>query len=257
MSAILENVTKVVHHQQDELLRVNRLKDAFFAKMSHELRTPLTAIVGFSEMLTEEDVAPLSRQQREYLGVIASAGQHLLSLTNDLLDLSKIEAEMMELRLEPTDARELVTGAVAIIHNQARKKRLRLKTTVPRRVAPLQADARKVKQVLYNLLANAAKFTPAGGLLEVRLEDDVHEVRFEVGDTGPGISEPDQVRLFEPFVQLGNADPDGLQGTGLGLALVKQLVELHGGRVWLDSQPGEGSTFGFAIPRLEADVEVP
>jgi two-component system, sensor histidine kinase len=253
MALILKDVTEVVNHQRAELLRLSRLKDEFFAKMSHELRTPLAAIIGFSELLGDDDYAPpLTPEQRAYLQIISTAGQHLLALTNDLLDLSKIEAEMMELRLELVDVRDVVKDALAIIKSQAQSKKLDLRERLPERIAPLHADARKVKQVLYNLLSNAAKYTPAGGSIEITVEDDLHEVRVEVSDTGPGISPEDQRRLFQPFTQLENAAASEFGGTGLGLTLVKQLVELHGGRVWLRSRLGEGATFGFSVPRSES-----
>ena len=254
MEVMLENVTGVVNHQRDELLRLNRIKDEFVAKLSHEIRTPLTAIIGFSGLLSDSAYAPhLAPEQHEYLRIITAAGQHLLTLTNDLFDLSKLEAEMMRLHLGSVVVEEIVEDAVGIVRNQARKKRLDLRTNLPDRVMPLRADARKVKQVLYNILSNAVKYTPAGGSIELAVEDRPHEVRFEVRDTGPGISREDQARLFQPFIQLENAASSDFAGTGLGLALVKQLVELHGRRVWLDSCLGEGATFGFSLPRLEPE----
>lgn len=252
MAVMLDNVTRVVNHQSDELLRINRLKDEFFAKMSHEIRTPLATILGFSELLGDDEYTPLlTPEQHEYLRIITSASQHLLNLTNDLLDLAKIEAEMMELRLEFIDAKEVAQDALEIVGHQAHKKKLNLRTDLPAQIAPLKADAHKVKQVLYNLLSNAAKYTPVGGSIEVSVEDDLHEVRFEVRDNGPGISREDQARLFQPFTQLENAATNEFTGTGLGLVLVKELVELHGGRVWLTSCLGEGATFGFSLPRTE------
>lgn len=250
---MLGNITQVVRHQQDELLRVSRLKDEFVAKMSHELRTPLAAIVGFSELLREdEDVPLLTPEQQGYLEIIRSASQHLLALTDDLLDLSKLEAEMMALRPDTLQLGALIADAAEVIGVQLRRKGLQLSVRLPEGLAPLTADALKVKQVLYNLLSNAVKYTPAGGSIDLTVEDARDEVRLEVRDSGPGISEADQARLFRPFIQLHNAAESEFSGTGLGLVLVKQLVELHGGRVWLRSRLGEGATFGFSLPRVSA-----
>jgi signal transduction histidine kinase len=250
ITTILDNITKVVRHQQDELLRVNRLKDEFYARMSHELRTPLTAIIGFSEILKEDDEEPLDQRKRDYVEVISAAGRHLLALTNDLLDLSKIEAEMMETNLEVVDVPLIIKDACSIVESQARQKRLSLTTSFTP-TKPLRVDARKLRQILYNLLMNAVKYTPAGGSIDLRVEEDPYEVRFEVRDTGVGINDKDKERLFQPFIQLENSPDSEFQGTGLGLALVKQLVELHRGKLWVDSQAGVGSTFGFSIPRIE------
>lgn len=240
----------VLEGQNAELARMSELKDEFIAKMSHELRTPLTAIIGFAELLHDESyVGPISSQQREYVGIILSASGHLLTLINDLLDLSKIEAGMMQLEPELVDLRGAVANALSIIDREARKKALNVQARLPATLPPLSADARKVRQILYNLLSNAVKYTPEAGHVELVVIDGSQEVRIEIRDNGPGIAPEDRQRLFQPFVQLDNAADSPIEGTGLGLALTKQLVELHGGRVWLHSQVGRGSTFGFSLPR--------
>lgn len=242
----------VLEHQNAELARVAQLKDEFVAKMSHELRTPLTAVIGFSELLRDESyVGPITPKQRDYVDIILDASAHLLTLINDLLDLSKIEAGMMILEPSPVDLRDAVANALTIIDGEARKKALQLEARLPAQLPLLSADARKVRQILYNLLSNAVKYTPSAGRVQLVVYDDGREVRIEVRDSGPGIPQEDQARLFQPFVQLKNPEAEAYEGTGLGLALTKQLVELHGGRVWLHSRVGLGSTFGFSLPRLE------
>ncbi len=244
---------EVLEEKNAELEHANAHKDDFIAKMSHEFRTPLTAIIGFSELLKDDargaGDARNIRQQLDYLDLILDSGHHILSLVNDLLDMSKIRVGMMELQPEPVDFVRLATEALRVVETAAEKKNLRVSVGTPEQSLWLEADARKVKQILYNLLANAVKFTPAGGQVRLTVTEDDSEVRAEVADTGPGIAPADQQRLFRAFVQLRDPGADGYHGTGLGLALTKQLAELHGGRVWLRSEVGRGSTFGFALPR--------
>lgn len=243
---------EVLEQKNAELERANAHKDDFIAKMSHEFRTPLTAIIGFSELLKDDARgtadARNTRQQLEYLDLILDSGHHILSLVNDLLDMSKIRVGMMELQPEPVDFVRLATEALRVVEHAAERKDLRLSVSTPQSSLRLEADARKVKQILYNLLANAVKFTPAGGQVQLVIAEDEREVRTEVTDTGPGIAPRDQERLFRAFVQLRDPGAEGYHGTGLGLTLTKQLAELHGGRVWLRSEVGRGSTFGFALP---------
>jgi len=246
---VLLGYQRTLEQQNVELERASRLKSDFLANMSHELRTPLTAVLGFSELLKEELFGPLNDKQRAYAADIFEAGSHLLALINDLLDLSKIEAGKMELERGPVSLPEAVADALAVLEGQVRKKELHLDAELPPTMAPLSADARKVRQILYNLLSNAVKFTPAEGSVQLLVQDGEGEVRVEVRDTGPGIPEEDQGRLFEAFTRLDSPVTRQVGGTGLGLALTKRLVELHGGRVWLRSRVGEGSTFGFSLPR--------
>jgi PAS domain S-box-containing protein len=240
----------ILEYQKRELAEANHLKSEFLAKVSHELRTPLTAIIGFSALLKDEDFSGvLNSGQREHIAFIVEASEHLYALINDLLDLSKIEAGMMELQQSPIDLSDVVTNALSMVSVEAQKKALHLSIEVPDGIAPVRADIRKVKQILYNLLSNAVKYTPAEGSIKLIVKDGMSDVRVEVGDTGPGITQKDQKRLFKPFVQLKNSVTEAHEGTGLGLALTKELVELHGGKLWLHSRIGRGSTFGFSLPR--------
>ncbi|HEX7021478.1 MAG TPA: HAMP domain-containing sensor histidine kinase, partial [Trueperaceae bacterium] len=187
-------------------------------------------------------------RQRQYLGDINAAGRRLLAVVNDVLDLSRIEAGHAELNLESLDVGNLVRSALAIFGQRASDKDLRLTAQLPEGVALLLADERKLKQMLYNYLDNAVKFTPEGGSVWVRVEDAEGELHFEVQDNGLGIARADLPKLFRPFAPLDGSASRRFEGTGLGLSLVKLLAELHGGRVWVKSEPGRGSTFGFSVP---------
>ncbi|MDZ7705116.1 MAG: ATP-binding protein [Trueperaceae bacterium] len=231
------------------IAEASRRKSEFLATMSHELRTPLTSILGFSEVLIEGFFGPLNDKQRAYLGDILTSGQHLLSLINDVLDLSKIEAGRLELEPETLSATDIARGSLGVVQERAQKHDLSLRTELPDTPATLVADPRKLKQMLYNYLSNAVKFTPKGGSIVLHVEDAADEVRFEVTDTGIGIAPEDHAKLFRAFSQVDSSLTRNYEGTGLGLSLVKQLAELHGGRVWVRSVFGEGSTFGFALPK--------
>jgi len=215
--------------------------------MSHELRTPLNAIIGFSEVLTERMFGELNEKQDEYLRDIYASGQHLLSLINDILDLSKIEAGRMELEADDFDLPSAIDNALILVRERATRRGITLGRTIDEQVGMLRGDERKVKQVLLNLLSNALKFTPEGGRIDVRAvaHDEVAEV--SVTDTGVGIAPEDQEAVFEEFRQVGTADKK-VEGTGLGLALSRKFIELHGGRIWVKSQVGQGSTFTFTLP---------
>jgi two-component system, NtrC family, sensor kinase len=224
-------------------------KSEFLANMSHELRTPLNAIIGFSEVLGERMFGELNEKQEEYLKDIHASGQHLLSLINDILDLSKIEAGRME--LEPTDFNLPTTldNALTLVRERAGRRGIALGLTVDERLELIRADERKVRQVMLNLLSNAIKFTPEGGRIEVRAVPVDRMVEISVSDTGAGIAPEDQEAIFEEFRQVGTAAKK-VEGTGLGLALSRKFVELHGGRIWVKSEVGAGSTFTFTIPML-------
>ena len=224
-----------------------RAKSEFLANMSHELRTPLTAIIGFSEVLLREMAGPLNERQKEYARDIYESGEHLLSLINDILDLSKVEAGRLELEPEKFDIEGLIDESLMFFKEKALKHNIRVSKTTAG-AGELYADRRKVKQVIVNLLSNAFKFTPDGGSIKVEVERTGSEVIFSVEDTGPGISQEDQKRLFQPFVQLQSPLTKKVKGTGLGLHLSKRLVELHGGRIWVESTTGKGSRFSFSIP---------
>jgi signal transduction histidine kinase len=230
-----------------ELEVASRHKSEFLANMSHELRTPLNAIIGFSEVLTERMFGELNEKQDEYLHDIYASGQHLLSLINDILDLSKIEAGRMELEPVDFDLPGAIDNALTLVRERAGRRGITLGRAIDERVSAIRADERKVKQVLLNLLSNALKFTPEGGRIDVRAAVNDGMVEVSVADTGVGIAPEDQEAVFEEFRQVGTADKK-VEGTGLGLALSRKFIELHGGRIWVKSQVGTGSTFTFTIP---------
>jgi len=230
-----------------QLEAASRHKSEFLANMSHELRTPLNAIIGFSEVLNERMFGELNEKQEEYLKDIYSSGQHLLSLINDILDLSKIEAGRMELEVTDFDLPAAIDNALILVRERASRRGITLGRAIDDRVGMIRGDERKVKQVLLNLLSNALKFTPEGGRIDVRatLTDGMAEI--SVADTGVGIAPEDQEAIFEEFRQVGTSDKK-VEGTGLGLALSRKFIELHGGRIWVQSQPAKGSTFSFTLP---------
>jgi len=230
-----------------QLEAASRHKSEFLANMSHELRTPLNAIIGFSEVLTERMFGELNEKQDEYLKDIYASGQHLLSLINDILDLSKIEAGRMELEATDFDLPSAIDNALILVRERATRRGITLGHSVDERLGSIRGDERKVKQVLLNLLSNALKFTPQGGRIDVSagVHDEVAEV--SVTDTGVGIAPEDQEAVFEEFRQVGTADKK-IEGTGLGLALSRKFIELHGGRIWVTSAVGVGSTFTFTLP---------
>jgi signal transduction histidine kinase len=225
----------------------NRNKSVFLANMSHELRTPLNAIIGFSEVLLQRMFGDINPKQEEYLKDVLLSGQHLLALINDILDLSKVEAGRME--LEPTTfaVAPLIDGSVLMIRERAAKHAITLAVQVDPNVGEIDADERKLRQVLFNLLSNAVKFTPERGRIEVAAARMNGEVRVSVKDNGIGIALADQARIFEKFEQAESGRRQEAS-TGLGLALAKSFVELHGGRLWVESAPGVGSTFTFSVP---------
>jgi len=222
-------------------------KSEFLANMSHELRTPLNAIIGFSEVLGERMFGELNEKQDEYLKDIHASGQHLLSLINDILDLSKIEAGRIKLELTDFNLPATLDNALTLVLERAGRRGIALGLTVDERLEQIRADERKVRQVVLNLLSNAIKFTPEGGRIEVRAVPVDAMVEISVRDTGVGIAPEDQEAIFEEFRQVGTAAKK-VEGTGLGLALSRKFVELHGGRIWVQSQVGVGSTFTFSIP---------
>jgi signal transduction histidine kinase len=233
----------------------NRLKSEFLANMSHELRTPLNAIIGFSEIMHDGRVGPVSAAHKEYLGDILAAARHLLQLINDVLDLSKIEAGKMEFRPEPVDLDRLVAEVRAIVQGYSVRKRIELQLDVDASLTDVVTDPRVLKQVLYNYLSNAIKFTNDGGqvMLRVRAEPPEH-FRVEVEDTGIGIAAEDIGKLFNEFQQIDGGRSKRYPGTGLGLALTKRLVEAQGGEVGVTSTVGKGSVFFAVLPRSGGDV---
>jgi signal transduction histidine kinase len=280
--------------QQHEIAEANqrleqasRTKSDFLANMSHELRTPLNAVIGFSEILQDEMFGTLNKRQQEYVKNILDSGEHLLELIDDILDLSKVEAGKMDLDLRKVSVKEGLNASLSMLKEKAMKHGIKLDCEIaPEADIEIEADERKLKQILYNLLSNAVKFTPEGGSVCVaarrvrssecgvkpppqpplgkggieggvvsELNTDLLEI--SVADTGVGIKPEDIPKLFNEFTQLENAYTKQHEGTGLGLALTKRLVELHGGRIWVESEPGKGSTFTFTMPVRQARLPIP
>ena len=257
------------------------MKSEFLANMSHELRTPLNAIIGFSEVLRDGLVGDMTDQQREFIGDICGSGKHLLSLINDILDLSKVEAGKMTLDLEPVEVSSFLESSLSIIREKASARRIRVVMDEAPGVGTIQADARKVKQILYNLLSNAVKFTNEGGEVTLRacrvpravvgapsagwhgrsvaLADNEFSdfLEISVTDSGIGISGEGLARLFQPFSQVDSGLARKFEGTGLGLAMVKLLAELHGGTVAVASAVGRGSRFTVWLPVRTVDNGAP
>jgi len=233
-----------------ELARANRLKDEFLASMSHELRTPLNAILGLCEAMQEQIYGRLNEKQLTTLSSIDESGRHLLELINDILDLSKIEAGKLTLEIVPVAVEPVCQGSLRLINHLAQKKRLKISSTIDSAATVINVDERRLKQILVNLLSNAVKFTPEGGAigLEVVGEAEQGKMQFTIWDIGIGISSDDIARLFQPFVQLDAGLARQYPGTGLGLALVRRLVDLHNGGIAVESEPGKGSRFTVSLP---------
>ncbi|MFP4519708.1 MAG: ATP-binding protein [Oceanicaulis sp.] len=247
-----ERVQELAQNYEQEKIRAeeaNRSKSEFLANMSHELRTPLNAINGFSEIMAGEMFGPLGDDRyKDYVGDILSSGQHLLSLINDILDMSKIEAGKMQLQPEPIEPSDLIEQCVRIMRARAEEKEISLEVEADR-LPSIEADPRALKQVMLNLMSNAVKFTPDGGTVIVRGFDAADGVVLQVADTGIGISQEDLPRVGRPFEQIENQHSKKHQGSGLGLALSKSLVEMHGGSLRIDSVLGKGTTMSFSLPR--------
>ncbi len=233
-----------------ELSRAARLKDEFLASMSHELRTPLNAVLGMSEALQEEIYGPLNEKQKKALTSVEESGRHLLALINDILDLSKVEAGKLHLEIGPVPVEEVCQASLRFIRQEALKKRIRISSSFDGSVTTIMADMRRLKQILVNLLSNAVKFTPEGGKigLEVEGDDAQNAIHFTVWDTGIGIPREKMSNLFQSFVQLDSKLSRRYSGTGLGLALVRRMTEIHGGSVSLESEEGQGSRFTVSMP---------
>jgi signal transduction histidine kinase len=243
-----------VNRMNDELQRLyrevetaSRHKSEFLANMSHELRTPLNAIIGFSQVLRDGLFGDVNAKQKEYLEDILSSGNHLLALINDVLDLSKVEAGQVQLELAPFSIEDALERGVSMVREQATKNGVEVTLHANGGVDVVTGDERRIRQVIFNLLSNAVKFTSAGGLVDVSASRANGEVRVSVADTGPGIARDDLERIFEEFQQT-DAGARQHEGTGLGLALSRRFVEMHGGRIWCDSEVGKGSTFVFTLP---------
>jgi signal transduction histidine kinase len=251
-AALRQNATllRELERKSRDLEAASQHKSEFLATMSHELRTPLNAIIGFSEVLRERMFGELNDRQAEYLEDIHVSGRHLLTLIDDILDLAKVESGRMELELDDVDVGECLETGFMMVRGRAKRRGVRLEMDVEPGLDQVPADGRKLKQVVFNLLANAVRFTPEGGLVEASARRVEGELRIAVRDSGPGIAAEDQERIFETFQQAGNGG--AREGSGLGLALSRAFAELHGGRLWVESRLGEGSTFVLALPLVPA-----
>ena len=248
----LKKSNRLLEATTQEAEAANRAKSQFLANMSHELRTPLNHIIGFTEVVREERVGKLDDTQKEYLGDVLESSRHLLSLINDILDMSKIEAGKMELQPSGVDVETVIQQGIRMVHERAEDHGINVSATNASAVRTIVADSRKLKQILYNLLSNAVKFTPDGGgvALEVT-ERDADSLLFSVADTGIGIEKGHFEKIFHPFDQVNTTASREYTGSGLGLSITRSMVELHGGSIWLESDgPGKGTTFYFSIPRV-------
>jgi len=273
----LKLIEQALQQKNVELEAASRMKSEFLANMSHELRTPLNAIMGFSEVLRDGLLGEMSDKQRKFIGDIFNSGTHLLSLINDILDLSKVEAGKMTLDLESVELSPLLANSFNIVREKAASRHVRLELDAAEELGVIQADARKVKQILYNLLSNAVKFTNEDGQVTLRARRVLHDgvgrrssswigrsfpvagdefaefLEMSVTDSGIGISREGLERLFQPFSQIDSGLARKFGGAGLGLAMVKRLAELHGGTVAVESAVGEGSCFTVWLPLRAPD----
>jgi len=256
LRALREEYLRELELRNEEIERANRMKSEFMANMSHELRTPLHTIIGFSELLGEEVKGPLNTDQKRYVGHIHKDGQHLLALINEILDLSKIEAGKMVLNREMLELGAVVEEVLASFRPRFVAKSLEASLNIP---GPVKVDGDRIRtrQIVVNLLSNALKFTPAGGSVCVDVEPADGFARVAVTDTGIGIPQAHHEAIFEKFHQMEPAMSGIREGTGLGLAITKRLVEAHGGRIWLESEPGRGSRFSFTLPLSKPSLSSP
>lgn len=245
--ADLEKVNRELELRNSEVERANRLKSEFLASMSHELRTPLHSISGFADLLMEQIAGELKEKQKHYVGRIKNAATHLLSLINDILDLSKIEAGHLELHQQPFEISQSLTEVLDTLAPLITEKSLELANSVQPDIT-LLADRIRFKQIMLNLLSNAVKFTPNGGKIQITSSTSEHSLEISVSDTGIGIASEEQAAIFDEFHQVSATTKGVKEGTGLGLAITRHLVESHGGKIWVESQLGKGSRFTFRLP---------
>jgi signal transduction histidine kinase len=251
----LQQSNKRLEEANRALEQVSQAKSDFTARMSHELRTPLNSIIGFSELMLDQVPGPVNKKQRQCLEDILSSGRHLLGLIDQVLDLAKIESGKTELKLTEVALTEVIeslkTAMLPILTPRKQSLNIRVEEGLPR----VYADEAKLRQVFFNLLSNSSRFTPEGGKIEIEAVRNGTSCRVSVVDNGIGIKKEDQMRIFEPFCQLDNAPTRGGGGTGLGLAVVKQIVEKHGGHIWVESEYGKGSRFTFTLPLFSREVK--
>jgi signal transduction histidine kinase/DNA-binding response OmpR family regulator len=266
----LRLMNEELHSTNKELEKVSKLKSEFLANMSHELRTPLNAIIGFSEILFDQSFGGLNEKQSSYAQNVVVSGKHLLQLINEILDLAKVESGKMSLQLETFPVPGAMAEIVSLVRGLAAKKEIKITQNLSPKLFSMTADRKKFKQIFYNLLSNAIKFTPDGGVVGISADVvgdfDLSEgeqfvlkpnVEFCVSDNGIGIDEADQEQIFQEFQQADATHARQYEGTGLGLALTKKLVELHGGSIWVESEKDKGSSFYFTLPLAEGDIKEP
>ncbi|MCD4821533.1 MAG: PAS domain S-box protein [Methanococcoides sp.] len=251
--SINRDVTKRINYEKALNEKIvaesaSRAKSEFLASMSHDLRTPLNAIIGFSEMLNMQDFGPLNEKQQRYVGNVLNSGKYLLSLINDILDLSKVEAHKMELYIEEFSIPNVIDEVISTLVTLASNKNINLIDNVDTVLIKMNADKKIFKQILYNFVSNAIKYTPENGTVTIEAYSVDNSIIINIIDNGIGISDENMKELFQPYQQINNLETREQLGTGLGLTLVKKFVELHGGEVWVESEVGKGSTFGFSIP---------
>jgi signal transduction histidine kinase len=251
--ATARDVTERKRFEQS-IQEANRMKSEFLANMSHELRTPLNGIIGFTEFLIDEKPGPLKPKQKEYLGDVLSSARHLLQLINDVLDLAKVEAGKMELHPETFAVHQAVEEVAAVIKGIANKKHISVGIEIGAELDAVKLDEHKFKQVLYNLLSNAVKFSDDGGQVSIKARRlGTRQFEVQICDTGIGIKAEDVNRLFTEFEQLDSGTARRFEGTGLGLALTKKIIEFQGGRISVESQPGKGSVFSVVLPVMTGE----
>ena len=250
----LQRSNKLLFEANEELKKATQAKSEFLAHMSHDLRTPLNVIIGFSELMMDEVPGKIKKEQRQCLNDILDSSQQLLSLINDILDLSKIESGKMELRLTDFDISHLIESLRSALVPRLTQRKQSFDVKVEEGLPPVYADTDRITQVLINLLSNATKFTPDGGKLKIEAVRKGDWCQVSVIDNGTGIEKEDQERIFEPFCQLDNPLTKGKGGTGLGLAIARQIIERHGGRIWVESEYGKGSQFVFTMPLVTSDI---
>ena len=235
---------------------LDRMKSEFLANMSHELRTPLNSVIGFSELILDGLAGDINQKQKRFLNNIRTSGKTLLQLIDDILDLSKIEAGKMEFHPEELDLNSVIQSAKEIVLPLAKEKKMRFEIEVGEVLPKVIADRKKVEQILFNLVGNAIKFTPEGGTIKISVIEEKEESQISVSDTGIGIKEEDLETIFESFRQLDSSVTKKYKGAGLGLAITKRLVQMHNGRIWVESKLGEGTKFTFTLPKRRSNEAI-